>query len=148
MAMRGGPSRRLTGNPLGGMLRDLDRQTRRTTRRSRPTSAEEPREERPAPPEPVPPPVPVLRPGPVAAAVVSTVPGGRAVWLPDPAHGELVVSAVVAGPGGPYTVNVLEAGPGRVVLQVWELVRHGRGMRWAEAGAGVRVHVTGSPAGG
>jgi hypothetical protein len=127
--------------PLSGVLRDLDQRARRMENRRRPSVAEA---------EPGPPGAPG-KPGPpgppgrtVAAAVVSTVPGGRAVWCPDPAHGELVVSAVVAGPGGPYTVSVLEDGPGRVVLQVWELVRHGRGMRWTEAGVCVRVHVTGS----
>lgn len=148
MAMRGGPARRLVGNPLGGVLRASERAARRPARRTpapppTPEAAEVVEEARP-----------VVRTADTgAAAVVSTGPGGRAVWCPDPSLGELVVSAVVAGPGGPYTVSVLEDGPGRVVLQVWELVRHGRGMRWTEAGACVRVHVTGSrpseaPAGG
>lgn len=141
MAMRGGPARRLVGNPLGGVLRASERAARRPTRRA---PAPGPVEVSPELRESV-----QARPVAVtgaagAAAVVSTVPGGRAVWCPDPGLGELVVSAVVAGPGGPYAVSVLEDQPGRVVLQVWELVRHGRGMRWAEAGAGVRVHVTGS----
>lgn len=141
MAMRGGPARRLVGNPLGGVLRASERAARRPTRRA---PAPEPAEASPEPREAV-----QVRPVAVpraagAAAVVSTGPGGRAVWCPDPGLGELVVSAVVAGPGGPYAVSVLEDVPGRVVLQVWELVRHGRGMRWAEAGVCVRVHVTGS----
>ncbi|GAB2327908.1 hypothetical protein [Streptomyces variabilis] len=139
MAMRGGPARRLVGNPLGGLLRSQERAARRPTRRTgTPAPAE-------AAPEVVEEARPVVRTsGAGAAAVVSTGPGGRAVWCPDPSLGELVVSAVVAGPGGPFTVSVLEDEPGRVVLQVWELVRHGRGMRWTEAGACVRVHVTGS----
>ena len=33
MGMRGGPSRRIVANPLGGILRDVDRRTRSTTRR-------------------------------------------------------------------------------------------------------------------
>lgn len=139
MAMRGGPARRLVGNPLGGMLRHQERAARRPTRR---TGTPSPVEAAPEAVEEVRPAVRTAGTG--AAAVVRTVPGGRAVWCPDPALGELVVSAVVAGPGGPFTVSVLEDEPGRVVLQVWELVRYGRGMRWTEAGACVRVHVTGS----
>jgi hypothetical protein len=55
-----------------------------------------------------------------------------------------VVTAVPAGQGGPYTVAVEEAEPGRVVVQLWALVPHGRGMRWVEAPEGTAVHVTGS----
>lgn len=142
MAMRGGPARRLVGNPLGGVLRASERAARRPTRR---TGAPAPVQDVPEAVEAVEEARTTARTGRVdAAAVVSTVPGGRAVWCPDLALGELVISAVVAGPGGPFTVSVLEDEPGRVVLQVWELVRQGRGMRWKEAGACVRVHVTGS----
>ncbi|MGW9410312.1 hypothetical protein [Streptomyces diastaticus] len=78
---------------------------------------------------------------------------GRAVWCPAPSLGPLVVAAVAAGTGGPYTVAVETAAPGRVVLRVWALVRHGRGTRWVEAAEGTSVHVTGArpdnaPAGG
>ncbi|PKA32824.1 hypothetical protein [Streptomyces sp. SM8] len=69
---------------------------------------------------------------------------GRAVWCPDPSRGPLVVSAVVAGTGGPYTVAIETAAAGRVVLRVWALVRHGRGTRWVEAPEGTSVHVTGA----
>lgn len=143
MAVRGSAARRTTGNPLVGVLRDLDQRSRRMANRRRP--APPAAEVEPGPPGPRGRSGPPGEPGrTVAAAVVRTVPGGRAVWCPDPELGELVVSAVVAGPGGPFTVSVLEEGPGRVVLQAWELVRHGRGTRWTEAEAGVRVHVTGS----
>ncbi|MFE9319229.1 hypothetical protein ACFYNV_29720 [Streptomyces albidoflavus] len=85
-------------------------------------------------------------PGRTVAAEVVAVEGdgGRAVWCPDPSLGSLVVSAVAAGAEGPYTVAVEEATPGRVVLRVWALVRHGRGTRWVEAPEGTSVHVTGS----
>jgi hypothetical protein len=144
MAVRGSATRRSTDGPLSGVLRDLDQRTRRMSNRRRSTPVEA--EPGPAGPRGKPgPPGPPGEPGrTVAAAVVSTVPGGRAVWCPDPAHGELVVSAVVAGLEGPYTVAVETVEPGRVVLQVWALMRHGRGMRWAPATACTRVHVTGS----
>lgn len=127
------------------MLRDLEQRTRRMSTRQRPSALAVP-ERGPEGPRGKPgPPGPPGVPGrTVAAARVRTVPGGRAVWCPDPELGELVVSAVVAGPGGPWSVSVLEEEAGRVVLQVWELVRHGRGTRWAESGPDVLVHVTGS----
>lgn len=143
MAVRGSAFRRSTDGPLSGVLRDLDQRTRRMTSRRRGAPPAQPAAEGPR--GKAGPPGPPGAPGrTVAAAVVRTVPGGRAVWCPALEVGELVVSAVVAGPGGPWSVSVLEAGPGRVVLQVWELVRHGRGTRWVEAGVGVQVHVTGS----
>ncbi|MGV2914534.1 hypothetical protein [Streptomyces alfalfae] len=144
MAVRGTSARRSTEGPLSGVLRDLDQRTRRMDNRRRATPAEA--EPAASGPQGKPgPPGPPGAPGrTAAAAIVRTGPGGRAVWCPDPAHGELVVSAVAAGPNGPYIVDVETAEPGRVVLRVWALVRHGRGMRWARAAEGTPVHVTGS----
>lgn len=133
------------------MLRDLDQRTRRMSNRRRPTAEVGPEGPRGAEGPPGPP----GAPGRTVAAEVVAVEGdgGRAVWCPDPSLGPLVVAAVAAGAEGPYTVAVEEAAPGRVVLRVWALVRHGRGMRWVEAAEGTSVHVTGSrpgeaPAGG
>jgi hypothetical protein len=147
MAVRGTSARRSTEGPLSGVLRDLDQRTRRMSNRRRPEAAEA--EPAPGPRGKPGPPGPPGEPGrTVAAAIVLTVPGGRAVWSPDLALGELVVSAVVAGAEGPYLVDVETAEPGRIILRVWALVRHGRGMRWVPASGATRVHVTGSRPGG
>ncbi|MCF3960603.1 hypothetical protein [Streptomyces fuscigenes] len=152
MARRGGAARLVTGNPLGGMLRDLNRQTRRTTRRSGAP--------RPVPPEgggsvavsgPV-----VLPPLPGAApyaAVVVTGEDGRARWTypaPLPAPPVLTALPVDPDPGDEDTVvtAVLEVATAtEAVVRVWRTrPRRGAGVA-APAGEGVHVHLTAVPPG-
>ncbi|WP_413808105.1 hypothetical protein [Streptomyces sp. OE57] len=148
MASRGGPARRLTGNPLGGMLRDLDRRTRSTTRRSRPTPpAGQPGEGRQAPLPPLPPPPPVLPSGPVAA-VVATGEDGRARWTyPAPLAAPPVLAAVAIDPAPEdedRTVSVAleEVTAAYAVVRVWRTrPRRGTGVS-SPVGEGVRVHLT------
>lgn len=147
MALRGGPARRLTGNPLGGMLRDLDRRSRATTRRSRPTGIPEGPEGRQEP-SPAPPPLPPARAVGPLAVVVETGEDGRARWAyPVPLAAPPVLTAVAVDPApGDEDCTVLvaleEVTAGYAVVRVWRTrPRHGSGV---PAGAGVRVHLTAS----
>ncbi|MFJ5037930.1 hypothetical protein [Streptomyces parvulus] len=133
MATRGGPAFRLQGNPLGGMLRDLDRRTRRPTKGRRKVPVE-PKEGPRGPRGPAGPPG-----GPAGAAdVVETGPDGRARWeWPVPFAQAPVVTAVAVGED-PMTVVLEEAEPTHAVLRVW--------FDAAEpVGPGVPVHVTACP---
>lgn len=127
MGMRGGPARRIAGNPLGGLLRDLDRRTRSTTRRRG---------------RPVPPPVPVPQPEQSApprrraeaAVVVSTDDTGRVRWeFPEPLAGSPVLSALPSG-DKPLLVVVEEATRTQAVVRVWAALGE-------PAGPGVAVHL-------
>ena len=145
MAMRGGPARRLTGNPLGGMLRDLDRRTRTTTRRTGTPAGQGEGRAQPLPPPPPPP--PVVRPGPVAAVVV-TGEDGRARWTYPRAYaGAPVLTAVAVDPAPDddertATVALEEVTSTYAVVRVWKTrPRRGAGVV-SPAGDGVRVHVT------
>lgn len=137
MAVRGTPASRLQGNPLGGMLRDLNRRSRSTTRRrgSKPTAVEGPAGRQGAR-------------GPagadgtvVAAAVVHTGEDGRAVFL-LPEGGGFVVTAVAVS-SEPVIVTLEDPAGGQVVLRAWRVTP---GVV-EPVGAGVAVHVTAVPAG-
>lgn len=143
MALRGSPARRLQDNPLGGLLRDLDRRARSTTRR-RGRPAPQPVTEPQQPPEPPRPPVRVRQD---AAAVLVSGDDGRAVWrfaVPYPSAPVLTALVVTPEPDGDQAViAVAESVDAEgAVLRVW-VTRPLRGTGVVEpAGAGMEVHVT------
>lgn len=125
MAMRGGPARRLVGNPLGGMLRDLDRQARSTTRRRR---------------TPVPGQGDAVASlvGGVRRGVVRTGEDGRARWsYGAPYAGVPVLTALPVG-SRPVVCVAEEVTPTYAVVRAWSP----RG----EPVGGVEVHLTARPA--
>lgn len=141
MARRGGPSRRMQNNPLGSILRDLDRRSRSSTRRggkSEPApTMEGPRGQR-GPRGPAGPPGDL----PGAATVLVTEKDGRARWD----YGELfdrqpVLTASIAGLG-PLLAVWETAEESHAVLRVWSVPTG------TPAGAGVHVHVSAEPARG
>ncbi|MFF5668785.1 hypothetical protein ACFY8S_01390 [Streptomyces hygroscopicus] len=150
MALRGGPARRLPGNPLGSMLRDIDRRTRtasrRTGRRPAPDGPAEPREGPQGPRGPAGPPGP---PTPVTTAATVAVTGddGRARWeFPAPYDRPPVLTAlpVDPDPGGDRTVTVAleDVTVAYAVVRVWR-TRPVRGQGVADpAGPGASVHLT------
>lgn len=152
MAQRGTPTSQLAGNPLGGVLRDLSRRTRSTTKRrgSPPRIVEGPQGKRGQDG----PRGPAGKDGTVVhAAVVHTDDDGRAVLqLPPVDEGqELVLTALATAPEGAGDVlawAVLETiGPELAVLRVW-VARPLEGPAAAvPAGAGAAVHVTAVPTG-
>jgi hypothetical protein len=127
MGMRGGPARRIVANPLGGILRDVDRRTRSTTRRrgsaTSPAAVEVP-EAPPARP----------RSSPAAAAVLETDQDGRARWsFPCQFAVPPVLSALPTGDR--LLVAVVEEVTGiDAMFRVWT----GGGI---PAGPGVLLHV-------
>lgn len=145
MAMRGGPARRVPGNALGGVLRDLDRRSRATTRRSGRGPTPEPQRGERGPAGP---------PGPPGraplAAVVTTDEEGRARWtFPTPGTVAPVLSALPVDPdpdtGRPLFVVLEEADAAHAVVRVWR-ARPRRGQGVADpVGAGVAVHITATP---
>ncbi len=153
MALRGGPARRMPGNPLGGMLRDLDRRTRTTTRRaSRPRSADtlaeaaiEPRTGPRGERGPAGPPGP---PGPSTTTVTVAVTGedGRARWeFTTPYSQPPVLAALPVDPDPDgdrsVTVTLEEVTTTYAVVRVWRTrPRCGQGVANA-AGPGVAVHL-------
>ncbi|MBA0053421.1 hypothetical protein E0L36_21850 [Streptomyces sp. AJS327] len=90
-------ARRVPGNPMGSILRDIDRRTRTTTRRARPAARTEP-DEQPTEPEPVPvqtapkPPTPW---GVAAFTLVTGEDGGVQVEFPRPFASPVVVASVI-----------------------------------------------------
>ncbi|NGO66815.1 hypothetical protein [Streptomyces boncukensis] len=92
-------SRRVPGNPMASILRDIDRRTRATTRRARPARPEA--EEQPAAPaqaaQAAPKPTP---PGVAAFALVTGEDGGARVEFARPFAAPVVVASVIgAGTG-------------------------------------------------
>ena len=154
MALRGSPARRMIGNPMGGMLRDIDRRTRSTTRRSRPSKPREGLTEPPAGPPgergPAGPPGP---PGVAitAATVAVTSEDGCARWefsTPYAAPPVLTALPVDPDPDGDRTVMAtLEAVTETyAVVRVWR-TRPLRGKGVVEmAGPGMAVHLTATAA--
>lgn len=141
MAMRGGPTRRVVGNPLAGVLGHLDQRARIGGRRRTSTG---PREETAAPAVVT---APVTAPGGPSAAVVTTGQDGRACWVfPAPCGALPAVTATAVDPepeNGERTVWAVleEVTDRRAVVRVWRS-RARRGTGVAEpAGEGVSVHV-------
>lgn len=141
MAMRGGPARRVPGNALGGLLRDIDRRSRTTTRRSGRGPAPEPERGERGPAGPPGPPGKAPR-----AAVVVTDDEGRARWeFPAPYTVLPVLTALPVDPdpaaGRPVFAVLEEVTAEYAVVRVWR-ARPRRGQGVADpAGAGVSVHV-------
>lgn len=142
MALRGGPTRRLPGNPLAGVLRDMERQSRRTTRSTgrRPAqqAAPEAGEGRRGPRGPA---GPAGQPGPPSTAATVAVTGddGRVRWeFPAPYPAAPVLGALPAG--DVVVVPVLEeVTEAYAVVRLWSPL-HG------VVGAGVSVHLTATAA--
>lgn len=105
MALRNTPGKRLVGNPLGGILRDLDRQTRRTTRRRAPrpvTAVEEP-EERPV----------------TLAQAVPTDRDGRVRWVYEGRFSAPPILSALPVAAVPVTVTVEEVTAAHAVFRAW-----------------------------
>ncbi|MXM67081.1 hypothetical protein GR925_27530 [Streptomyces sp. HUCO-GS316] len=152
MAVRGTPAQGLPDNPLGGVLRDLSRRSRSTTKRrgSRPTVVEGPQGK----PGPAGERGPAGRDGTVVTAVVVlTDEDGRAVVeLPEVEDGrELVLTALATVPEGAGDVLAWAAletvGTELAVLRVWAARPLEGPAAAVPVGAGVAVHVTAVPAG-
>lgn len=152
MATRGGPAFRVPGNPLGGIIRDLDRRTR-TPRKRAPARVEVPVE---GPRGPRGPRGPAGPPGPpshhvAAAAVVVTGDDGRARWqYPAPFDTAPVLTAAAMAIGGelPAIAVLEEVEAAYAVVRVWNYRPNPKtGVAWPVK-AGVRVHVTACQAGG
>lgn len=140
MAHRGSPARRVVGNPFGGVLGEVGRRSRATSRRRG-----APGQQDPAGSE-------VTRPVAAAgtgalAAVLETDDDGRARWAfgtTFPAAPVLTALPVDPDPDGDGTVLAAleEVGTWYAVVRVWRTrPRRGQGVA-APAGPGLRVHVT------
>ncbi|WP_328434594.1 hypothetical protein [Streptomyces sp. NBC_00425] len=143
MALRGGPPRRLQNNPLGGILRDLDRRSRTTTRRKKPAppeAIEGPRGPRGPRGEQGPPAVPS------AGSVVETGDDGRAVWAYPERYEEAPVLTAVAMSERPAVVVLEDVQEGFAVVRVWQVRPDPVSGLACPVGSGVRVHVTARPA--
>lgn len=125
MAVRGTPGRRMVGNPLGGILRDLDRRTRMATRRSGKRAPGGASEAEPAPAVPGPPgprgPRGLAGRGVLACVELVTGEDGRARWdLPDTGGVVPVVSAVCVAEE-PSVATLESVTAGLVVVRVWSV---------------------------
>ncbi|MGW2770017.1 hypothetical protein [Streptomyces sp. NPDC001275] len=143
MAMRGSPTRHMVGNPLGGVLRNLNDRARIAGRTR--TTGRSPEE------DPLPTDVTVAPPAPAAAGPVAAVlfsgEDGRARWVfPAEYEGVPAVSAVAVDPAPDdddrtVLVALEEVTTWCVTVRVWR-TRARRGAGVAEpAGPGVQVHV-------
>ncbi|MFZ3595028.1 hypothetical protein [Streptomyces sp. BH104] len=149
MALRGSSTRRSLGSPMIGLLRDLDRRTRTTARRKRPTTAAQP--DKQAEPDPVTAPTAPT----AAAAVIETDEEGRARWtFPARFHRAPVLSALPVDPAPDdvtsSVVATLEtATEAEAVLRVLA-TRPLPSVGWAvePVGSGIRVHLTATPTDG
>lgn len=145
MALRGGPSRRMQNNALGGILRDLDRRTR-PTGRGRGKIEPAPPVEGPRGPRGARGPAgpPGALPG--AATVLVTGEDGGARWdYPEPFALPPVLTAVAVDPdpagGDPVTVTLEDVDEAYAVVRVWWLRPRQTSGVIEPVGAGVRVHV-------
>lgn len=145
MALRGGMSRRLPGNPVGSILRDLDRRTRTTTRRGRSGPQAAPRDtvEEPEPVKPVP-----SAPSNTVADVVVTGADGRARWsyprafAQPPVLTALPVDQAPADDSGTVLATVEALTQTYAEVRVWRIHPLRGGAAVEPAGPDQRVHVT------
>ncbi|MFI2300186.1 hypothetical protein ACH5AL_15285 [Actinacidiphila glaucinigra] len=143
MAMRGTPARRaaVVGGPLVGVLREVDRRSRSTTRvRGTVVPPVEGREGPPGPPGPAG--SPAAR---TAAAVVETGADGSVRWdFAEAFDAPPVVGALLVMPGGGQllTATLEEVTAAYAVVRVW---RH-KGGRSHAADPGQAVHLTATAA--
>ncbi|WP_327385081.1 hypothetical protein [Streptomyces sp. NBC_01207] len=142
MAVRGMPTSRIPGNPMAGVLRDLNRAARRSRRRPRPEESES------VDGAPTPPPrgdrrAAALWSGP-AATIAATDANGMASWrfpLPfevPPVIGALPFTRGVIGRGEALTVSIEDVSPEAVIVRVWRITSDSV----LVAPAGVAVHLT------
>ncbi|MCX5326270.1 hypothetical protein [Streptomyces sp. NBC_00120] len=148
MAMRGSATWRTPGSPMVSFLRDIDRRTRTTTRRSRPATPPQPPKE--AGPEPATVSL-AAAPPTVVAAVVETGEDGRAQWEFPPAFSRppaltaLPVDPNAADDTGTFVAALESVSETHAELRVWR-TRPLPDLGAVEpAGAGIRVHVTATP---
>jgi hypothetical protein len=144
MAMRGGPARRVVGNPLAGVLGHLDQRARIGGRRRTSNPQDGERQDQAPPSAPA---ARVAAPGAPLAAVLTTGEDGRARWeFPAPYGISPAVTAVAVDPDPGDDERTVWATLEEVTgwcatVRVWR-TRPRRGSGVAEAaGAGVRVHV-------
>lgn len=151
MAVRGSLTRRVPGNPMAGVLRDLQRRSVRSTRRRR--TGEAGQAGQVDPPivlvnHPVPRPPAPLSAGPSAAVAVTNA-NGMASWAFSPPFGRApVIGAVpvtrgVLGRGEALTVTIEDVSAEAVTVRVWRI----NADSVLVAPAGVEVHLTATPAG-
>lgn len=114
MAVRNSATRLIPGNPLGSVLRNIDRKARSTTRRAAATPA-------PAPaPDPTPPPV---TPGVFAVGhLTTTLPSGQVTWTlrPRPPAGSVLYGQGTAFGPTAGTVTVFDKGPDYITFRTWD----------------------------
>ncbi|TDC23415.1 hypothetical protein E1265_12825 [Streptomyces sp. 8K308] len=136
MAHRGTPGHRLPGNTLAGILRDLDRRSRATIRRTgRPAASKESEESTPA----TPPPSALTRSARPTAAVITTDEHGRARWeFPCLFAAPPVLTALPAGTGV-LTAVLEELNEAGATVRVWRPAVDGRSPTPA---VDVHVHCT------
>ena len=127
MAGRNSPSRRLPGNPLGGVLRQTARMARRPQRQPSVTS------ETPEPDGVTPPVAAPVSPGVVAATVLVTDATGVATLFFDDQPAPPVVTATATA-ATPVVVTVRQVGTASATLVAWQLD--------GTVAAGVAVSVT------
>ncbi|MFF4391430.1 hypothetical protein ACFY0G_32275 [Streptomyces sp. NPDC001552] len=138
MAVRGSATRRVPGNAMAGVLRDLNRQARVMKRRRDPDAPTEPME----PPRPAEPRrAPQLWSGPTAT-VATTDLFGQVRWdFPLPFEVAPVVSALAVadfgGPGDAVTAAILSVDEESVTVQV-SIIGPGY-VRSAREGVGVHL---------
>ncbi|MFD8509725.1 hypothetical protein ACFV27_01065 [Streptomyces antimycoticus] len=142
----------MPGNPLGGMLRDLDRRTRTTTRRTgRQAAEDEATQPRTGPRGARGPAGPPGAPGPstTAATVATTGEDSRARFdFPAPYAAPPVLTALAVDPepedDRAVTVALETVTEAYAVVRVWRTrPRRGQGVA-APAGPGITVHLTAS----
>lgn len=148
MALRGSVTRRSLGSPMVGLLRDMDRRTRTTTRRAGPPRP--PQADTPAAPRPAPAPA---RLAPVVA-VLESGSDGRARWTFPAAFDRPPVLTVLPVDPTPNddTGTVLAAledvTAAGATVRAWRTRPLRQSGVVAPAGPGVRLHVTATPAPG
>ncbi|MFE9127838.1 hypothetical protein ACFYOF_20925 [Streptomyces sp. NPDC007148] len=140
MGLRGGPTRRLPGNALGGMLRDLDRRSRMPSPGRGRRREQEAQEGEPGI-------APRTAAAVPAASVAVTGEDGRARWkFPTPYAAPPVLTALPVDPDPSddertVTVAVEEITTWYAVVRVWQTrPRRGHGVA-SPVGEGVRVQL-------
>ncbi|MFD8774465.1 hypothetical protein [Streptomyces sp. NPDC059916] len=130
------------------LLRDIDRRTRSTTRRSRPAVPPQPaRDADPGPVTPRPAPAPPT----VAAAVVETGTDGRARWtFPTPFSRPPALAALPVDPNpaddtGTFMATLETVDETYAELRVWRTGVPPAVGGIEPAGAGIHVHLTATP---
>ncbi|MCM1964826.1 hypothetical protein [Streptomyces sp. G1] len=147
MAVRGTPTRRVPGNPMAGVLRDLQRSARTMRRTRKPREAEQVDPPIVLTSHPVPKRPAALWAGPAARVAVTNA-NGMASWAfsppfdRSPVIGAVPVTRGVLGRGEALTVTIEEVSPEAVTVRVWRITADAA----LVAPPGVGVHLTAVPA--